>query len=386
MPWKEPMSEKMRLVLDAAKEDRTISDICRQLGISRPTAYKWLGRFKADGLRGLAERSRAPKKTSHALSEDIIAQIVHFKTAHSSWGPKKIAAYLKRADPSTQWPVASTIGDLLKRRGLVKRRRVSRRTPLSPFLVEGERNPNDVWGADYKGWFRTGDGRRVDPLTVTDLASRYLLRCEAVTRTDFLSTKRGFEAAFKEFGLPLAIRSDNGAPFASVGLAGLSKLSVWWMKLGIKPDRIRPSHPEENGKHERMHRTLKEATAAPPKSNLAAQERAFQDFVDEYNRLRPHEALGMKTPDECYRPSPRPFPLRIQEPEYGTRHRVMTVRANGAVYWKGRDLHITQALAGEMVGMVEVADGEWRIEFAGFPLALYAGRDKKVRPIESIEV
>jgi putative transposase len=383
MPWKEPMSEKVRLVSECLKGERPISEICREIGVSRPTAYKWFGRFKADQAHGLQNRSRARKTMVHETPADVVEQLTDLKSRFPHWGPKKIVAYLEKASPDIHWPAPSTVGEVFKRRGLVQKRRFRRSAkPTMEGVREGER-PNDMWAVDYKGWFRTQDGLRVDPLTISDLASRYLLRCEAVTKTGFESVRRAFEAVFREFGMPIAIRSDNGAPFATTGLGGLSRLGVWWIKLGIRHDRIRPGHPEENGKHERMHLTLKQTAATPPRATLTEQEIAFQNFIEEFNQQRPHEALGMRTPADCYEPSPRVYPPRMEDFEYGSRHKVKTVRSGGTVKWGQQDLYVSMALIGEDVGFVEVMDGEWRVDFRTHPLGFYSDRSKVMSPISS---
>ena len=231
--------------------------------------------------------------------------------------------------------------------------------------------PNRIWCADFKGWFRTGDGTRIDPLTITDACSRYLLRCQAVEKTDTARVQAIFEAAFRESGMPLAIRTDNGAPFASRAIAGLSRLAVWWMKLGIVPERIQAGHPEQNGQHERMHRTLGEATASPPQRNARAQQRAFDDFRYVFNEERPHQALGMRTPSSCYEPSPRPYPARVPEPEYGSALRVRKVRARGAFTWKHEDVFLSEVLEGERIGLLPIDERYYRVYFAAFPLARF---------------
>jgi len=273
------------------------------------------------------------------------------------------------------------VGALLKRRGLTAPRRRKRRTPpyAQPFR-EGIQ-PNDVWSADFKGWFRTQEGTRIDPLTISDAASRYLLRCQGLVKPKRPSVQGVFTATFQEFGLPRAIRTDNGPPFASVGLGGLSRLSVWWVRLGITPERIRPGHPEENGSHERMHRTLKQATAQPPKANPRAQQRAFDRFRSEYNQERPHEALAMQTPAQRYQPSLRPFPERLPGLEYAPGYVVRRVRSNGEIRWQRGLVYLSEALVDQWVGLIEIDNGQWRVDFGPIQLAIYQEQDKKFKPI-----
>src|SRR6478609_6729503 len=252
----------------------------------------WLRRYRAASWEGLLEQSRARRRHDNQTPEKIEEMVLDLREAHMSWGPRKLKRVLEREEPGRKWPAASTIGALLKREGMVVARRKRRRTaPYTEPLAHAD-GPNRVWCADFKGWFRTGDGERIDPLTISDAHSRYLLRCQAVEKTDTARVQAIFEAAFREYGLPQAIRTDNGAPFASHAIAGLSRLSVWWIKLGIVPQRIEAGHPEQNGRHERMHRTLKEST--PPRANRRAQQQSFDQFREEYNQVRPHQALGMQ--------------------------------------------------------------------------------------------
>ena len=266
------------------------------------------------------ELNRAPRRHPNQTAAGMEEAVLELRQAHMRWGPRKLKRILERDQPGRSWPAASTIGELVRREGLVVARKKRRRTaPYTEPLAHAE-GPNRVWCADFKGWFRTGDGERIDPLTISDAHSRYLLRCQAVEKTDTARARGIFEAAFREYGLPAAIRTDNGAPFASHAVAGLSRLAVWWMKLGIVPERIAAGHPEQNGRHERMHRTLKQETAEPPAANRRAQQRAFDRFRQEYNEQRPHEALAMQTPAAIYAPSPRSYPARVPEPEYPTHH------------------------------------------------------------------
>lgn len=373
MPWKETcaMDERIKFVAEHLRQERTLSELCRCYGISRPTAYKWLERYALHGPAGFVERSCAPKQHPNQTPVAVEERIIALRQRHPQWGPRKLLALLERDAPQQRWPAQSTAGEILKRHGLTQARRVRRRTPG----YEGPRHqgvsPNDVWAADFKGWFKTGDGCRVDPLTISDWVSRYLLCCHGPESTMSQHVRPQFERAFREYGLPWAIRTDNGPPFASVGLGGLSRLSVWWVRLGIWPERIRPGHPEENGRHERMHKTLKEAVAQPPQASLRAQQEAFDRFRYEYNELRPHESLGMQTPAECYRASDRRFPERLPGIEYGSSVEVRRVRSNGQIKWTGQMLFLSEALIGEPVGLRQIDNELWSIHFGPVPLAVY---------------
>ncbi len=280
MPWKEtcPMEERMKFIADCLQDEWSLAQLCRFYGISRKTGYKWLARYLAEGPAGLGDRSRAPRRHPNGVPREVEEQIVAFRAQHPHWGPRKLVHRLTQIQPETHWPAPSTVGVLLKRRGLTASRRRKRHTPPYNQPFQEGVQPNQVWSADFKGWFRTQDGIRIDPLTISDVASRYLLRCQGLVRPNRTAVQAVFTAAFQEFGLPRAIRTDNGPPFASVGLGGLSRLSAWWVCLGISPERIRPGHPEENGRHERMHRTLKQATAQPPQTTTNGQQRAFDRF------------------------------------------------------------------------------------------------------------
>ncbi|MGH7751338.1 MAG: integrase core domain-containing protein, partial [Gemmatimonadales bacterium] len=288
-------------------------------------------------------------------------------------GPQEAAA-VKEA-----WPAASTRGAILDRHGLVVKRRPRRRTPPWSQPFQECRGPNDVWSADFKGWFRTKDGARCDPLTVSDAFSRTLLCCTAVARPDGAHVRPHFDRLFREYGLPLAIRTDNGAPFASVGAGGLSPLSAWWVKLGILPERIQPGHPEQNGRHERMHGTLKQETAAAPggpAANLRAQQARFESFRREYNTERPHQALGQVPPATLYAPSPRPYPAKVEDPPYPETAALRRVRSNGEIKWQGELVYVTEALVGELVALTE-GPHAWLVHFG--PIALGALRPHMTR-------
>jgi transposase InsO family protein len=362
------MDERMRFVLAASENEAVMTEICCEFGISRETGYKWLGRYRSEGAEGLKERSRAPLHHGRARDEELVAAVLALRERHPTWGPKKLRRSLIDRLPEIAAPALSTIGDWLRKEGLTQPRRPRRRCPpsSSPFLAADR--PNAVWCADFKGWFQTGDRQRCDPLTISDAMSRYLLRCQAVARTDGEHVRPVFEAAFSEFGLPFAIRSDNGPPFASTGAGGLSKLSVWWIKLGVRPERIDPGKPQQNGRHERMHRTLKAETADPPAATLAEQQLSFDRFRAIYNVERPHEALDLATPAAVYRASDRAYPRALREPGYPSDCAVRRVRSNGVIKWAGDLIFVSEALIGEPVAVEETEDGEWRVRYADIEL------------------
>jgi len=372
MPLREVciMEVRMSFVADYLNEVDSMSGLCRDYGISRKTGYKYIRRYCENGLDGLKDYSRAPRHHPHAVSVEIEAHILKSRSQHPRWGPRKLKAYLERYYPAVIWPAASTIGEILKRHGLVFPRRRSRKSPPynQPFVDCNA--ANQIWCADFKGWFRTLDGQRCDPFTLSDAYSRYLLRCQVVLRPDHQFVKPLFEAAFREYGLPVAIRTDNGAPFATTTLAGLSRLSIEWIKLGIRPERIRPGKPAENGRHERMHRTLKDETANPPRSTLRIQQKAFDAFRQEYNHERPHESIDQQTPADLYRPSPRPYPARIPEIEYPEEYIIRRVHPQGDIRWRGKQIYFSQTLAGEDVGFKQMDDRHYQIYFAHLKLAI----------------
>jgi transposase InsO family protein len=373
MPWKVSgvVEERARFVFEYEKGECNLAELCRHYGIARKTGYKWLERFAEDELRGLQDRSRAAWRHPNQTPREIEQQVLELRQAHMRWGPRKLRRWLEDKHAQQVWPAASTIGELLKREGLVIARKQRRRTPPYTQPFAAAQAPNQVWCADFKGWFRTQDGKRIDPLTMTDAHSRYLLRCQAVEKTDTARVQAIFEAAFREYGMPEAIRTDNGAPFASRAIAGLSRLAVWLMKRDVVPERIQAGHPEQNGRHERMHRTLKEETATPPAANRRAQQQAFQRFRREYNEERPHEALGQKTPATVYVPSPRPFPERVPEPEYDNGFEVRRVYPHGQFFWQGQDVFLSKALAGERIGLEPLDERYWCVYLAAFPIAVF---------------
>ena len=361
MGWKETRvhDERMKFILEVEAAERPLAEICRAYGISRKTGYKWIERYELEGVVGLADRSRAPHQRPNAISEQVQQQVLELRAERPYWGERKLRSVLDRERPEQNWPAPSTIGALLKRHGLTHPPRRRRRATPSVELSEAV-EPNQVWAIDFKGHFRTGDGQRCDPLTISDTASRYLLRCQAVERTGLEYVRPLLEATMREYGMPLAIRSDNGPPFGSVGLGGLSRLGVWLVHLGVLPERIEPGHPEQNGRHERLHRTLKRETAKPPQPTGRAQQAAFDAFRKRYNQERPHEALEMNTPASVYVPSPRIFPARLPDIEYPGHYQLRRVQIHGDIGFAKRAIFLSEVLAGEVVGLEEQQDG-WRI-------------------------
>lgn len=379
------MEEKLRFVFEYEMEERSMTELCQRYAIARETGYVWLRRYRQAGVAGLVERSRATHRHANQTPEEIEQMVLELRQAHMRWGPRKLKRILERDEPGRCWPAASTIGALLKREGLVVARKKRWRTaPYSEPLAHAD-EANRVWCADFKGWFRTADGERIDPLTISDAHSRYLLRCQAVEKTDTARVQAIFEAAFREYGMPEAIRTDNGAPFASRALAGLSRLAVWWIKLGIVPERIAAGHPEQNGRHERMHRTLKQEAAQPPAANRRQQQQALDRFRQQYNEVRPHEALEMGTPASVYQPSPRKFPARVPEPEYPESMLVRSVRPHGHFRWHKEDVFLSEVLWGERVGLLAEDDRWFTIYFAQLPLARFDSRKLRVTPWPATE-
>ena len=383
MPWKASsvMEEKLRFVFEYESDERSMTELCQRYEITRETGYVWLRRYRQAGAAGLIEHSRAAHRHGNQTPEEIEQMVLELRQAHMRWGPRKLKRVLERDEPGRAWPATSTIGALLKREGLVVARKKRWRTaPYSEPLAHAD-GANRVWCADFKGWFRTADGERIDPLTISDAHSRYLLRCQAVEKADTARVQAIFEAAFREYGMPQAIRTDNGAPFASPAVAGLSRLAVWWIKLGIVPERIAAGHPEQNGRHERMHRTLKQETAQPPAANRRKQQRALDRFRQEYNQVRPHEALEMQTPAAVYQPSARTFPARVPEPEYPETMLVRSVRPHGHFRWKKYDVFLSEVLWGERVGLLAEDDRWFTIYFAQLPLARFDSQKLRVTPL-----
>ena len=384
MPWKEcsVMDERLRFV-SRLLDGEAMTEACREFGISRKTGYKIFNRYKEHGLEALSDRSRRPVRYANQLPPQIESLIVGLKRDRPHWGARKIRELLvRRLDGDLRVPARSTIHAVLHRHGLVKppgrpRRRASG-TPLSAGA-----SPNDLWCADFKGEFKLGNGRYCYPLTVTDHASRFLLLCEALESTREDLTVTAFQQLFQERGLPRAIRSDNGVPFASPNaLFNLSKLSVWWLRLGIAIERIKPGHPQQNGRHERMHLTLKTETTRPPGMNSLQQQARFDAFVSEFNDERPHEALAMKCPADVYSDSPRPY-RGLPELTYPLHDREVLVTACGRVCLHRKRINVSTVLAGQRLGIKEVDDGIWIVSFMRYDLGYFDLEQKTLQPLDN---
>ncbi len=382
MPFREtsPVAERIALMREFETGVFTASELCRRHGISRETFYVWQRRCGSEEARWFEDRSHAVACCPHATDGRIADRIMAVRRRFPHFGPKKIKAWLKdesrRKGDDTAWPAASTIGDILKRAGLVEPQRKRRRAIAQGEVVAPAHAPNEEWSIDFKGWFRTADGRRCDPLTITDQASRFLVEVRIVDPT-WAGVRCALERVFEHIGLPAAIRSDNGTPFGSSGAGGLSALSVWWLKLGIEPHYIPPSSPQDNGRHERMHRTLKAETSKPPARSAAEQQQRFDSFRRHYNEDRPHEALGQKAPALAWRSPARTLPAgRLEDPWYDADHEVRRVRPAGQIKWRGEEILVGEAFAGELVGLAEHDSGGHIVRFSNRDLGVI-GRDRR---------
>lgn len=380
MPWREssPMDQKTQFIADYLRETLSVCELCDLYGISRKTAYKWIDRYLKHGPAGLHDRSRKPAHSPNHTTETVVAALLQARARHPTWGAKKLLPLLAKRFPVQELPARTTVFDILGRHGMLARKRQRRHVghpgaPSSRILA-----PNDVWSADFKGQFKTGDGLYCYPLTVTDGFSRYLLGCQGLSSTCAAKAKPVFVRLFKEFGLPKRIRTDNGVPFATNTLARLSSLSAWWVRLGVLPEFIEPGKPQQNGRHERMHRTLKAETTRPAAGNLRAQQRKFNRFREEFNNERPHEALDMHTPSEIYAPSPRPMPERIPAFEYPDRFEVRYVSANGGIRWNRAWVNVSIVCVGEYVAFEEIDDGIWNVYFGPLKLGRFNERHMRI--------
>lgn len=382
MAWKDPEAEKRRFIeLHGAGEFST-AELCRQFGISRQAGYELLARYERYGEEAFGTQSRRPLRSPAATAPAVVGRIVEAKQAYPYWGPRKLRALLQRTAPSVAWPARSTFGDVLKRHGLVdvrhRRRRLggSVRTPCVEATAA-----NVVWSIDFKGWFRLQSGQRCDPLTVTDNFSRFCIGCVALPRPRLELVQPALERLFCQHGLPYRLRSDNGPPFGSQALGGLSVLAVWLLKHGVVPEWIEPGKPQQNGRHERFHRTLKKETTQPPRATMAAQQRAFDLFRRSYNHERPHEALADRCPADLHLPSARRFSRRCVPYDYSGHCAVRHVRSNGEIKWRGGTLFVSEALAGEHVALYASADGEWTLRFRDLDLATYDERTQRLKKL-----
>jgi transposase InsO family protein len=376
------MSERIRFIA-RLEEGESPRELAEEFGISAKTAYKFWDRWKRDGLRGLEDRSHAPRRIPHRTPPEVIELALQLRKEHPHWGGYTLKARLEARHPGVQIPSSTTISNWLKKNNLIAPRKPRRRYPRperSPLTQACE--PNDVWATDFKGQFRLGNRSLCYPLTATDLASRFILVCDALESTKAEPVWFVFERMFEEYGLPSVIRTDNGVPFASRGLAGLTKLSAKWLRLSIRHERIEPGQPQQNGQHERMHRTLKQETTRPAKGNLLQQQERFDAFVEEFNEIRPHHALDMKCPATIYRPSERRY-QGLPDVHYPLADDVRRVFAPGGILMPDSTrCFLSQALVGEEVGLREVEDGRWLITYATLDLGYYDERVKAFEPIE----
>jgi putative transposase len=384
MPWKVSgvLKERVRFVTEWESQDWSLAELCRDYGITRSTGYKWLARYELSGLAALEDESRAARVHPNQTSEEVQEMILEFREKHMRWGARKMRAMLKRGAETGEYkvPATSTIGAILKQYGLTVARKKRPRAEPSPQPLAPAGKANALWCIDFKGWFRTGDGKRCDPLTITDRYSRYLLRCQGVGAADTIHTRAVLEGAFQEYGLPERMRSDNGAPFGCNGRGGLTALAVWWMRLGIQPERIQPGRPQQNGSHERMHLTLGQETASPSAGSLRSQQQRFDAFRQEYNHERPHEGLQMSTPAEHYEPSRRPYPRRLAEPTYPG-WEVRSVGRSGQFKFWVKDVFVSHALAGQSIGLQPLnSDQEryWRVYFMKYDLGVLDGKTSRI--------
>lgn len=381
MGWTETcaLDQRIRFVLTVDEKDESFAQICRRFGISRRTGYKWLERYREAKFAGLQDRSRAPHHHPQGLSEAISTRCLAVRRTHPTWGPAKVRGYLDRLAPETKWPAVSTIGELFDREGLTVKRKFRRRTPHSPLPFAACEAPNDLWCMDFKGWFRTGDGDKCEPFTLSDAYSRFLLRCQSVPSTGSEEVWPIFEAALREFGLPKRLRSDNGPPFASMGAGGLTRFAVKVIKAGIMPERIKPGKPQQNGRLERLHLTLLKDTANPPARSLRQQAARFRRFQRLYNEERPHQALQNDTPADHFVVSPRSWNGVLRSPEYDGEEVVRQVRVKGEIKWRGEKIYISEALTGEPIALREEPDGSFAVRYGPIMLGAIDYRGDRLR-------
>jgi transposase InsO family protein len=386
MPWTETcvMDERTKFIIDVLDGTYSMTELCEYYRISRKTGYKWLERYRQGGMGALQDRGRAPYSHPNEISYQVKQAILVVKKRFPRWGAPKIRVRLRREHPGWEhYPAVSTIGSFLQKQGLTCRRKRRHKVTPTELPLTGGRYCNQVWCADFKGHFKTADGNRCNPLTISDHASRYLLCCRHVDRMGYEPVRMQFEHTFRRYGLPEVIRTDNGAPFASHGLCGLSRLSYWWIRLGIHPERIEPGEPQQNGRHERIHKTLKDHTARAPAKNLTRQQRRFNEFCAEYNEHRPHEALEMRSPSQCYRPSQREFPSRLPQISYPDHMQVRRVYPHGDVIYLGKHLFTTESLRGEHVGIEQISEDVSRLWYCDYLLGLIDHVKWRIMPNKS---
>lgn len=380
MPWRatSPMDQRFRFIVEAERGFHSFSELCRRFGVSRPTGYKWLERYQQLGPAGLKDRSHRPDSCPHATDAEVQTRILQLRK-HRGWGARKIRRVI--SGEFDQVPCVDTVHQVLVRAGVVSSRKPRRkRTHPRPPLTPMDR-PNAVWTVDFKGEFRTGDGELCYPLTVQDGFSRFLLDCKGMLRIDQAHTLRRFDRLFRIYGLPDVIKSDNGVPFSSVAIAGLSKLSVHWVKLGIRPELIEPASPHQNGRHERMHRTLKADTTRPAGKDLRAQQRRFDSFRRIFNEERPHEALALETPGSVYRPSDRSRPSRVEDVSYPPHFELRKISQDKTIRWKNRKVFVSNLLRFETLGLEEVGEGLWSVYFGPVHLGWLDEQDFRIMDV-----
>jgi len=382
VPWKasKPVDLRMEMMVRLGSGEK-LTDLCREYGISRKTGEKFKKRFRELGPVGLEDQSRAPRVIPHKTPPELVEVILAERRLHPSWGPRKIKDVLERR-LERPLPAPSTIGDVLAEHGLNVPRRWRKRHTPQPTRLREAMAPNEVWCIDYKGQFRLGDGSYCYPLTITDQFSRFIVGCEGMGAISEDAARDVCEDVFRTQGIPMVIRSDNGVPFACTGLAGLTKLSAYWLRLGITPERIRPAHPQDNGRHERMHRTLKAETTRPARENLLQQQERFDQFVEEFNTQRPHEALDMKRPAELYAAPTKKHPDFLPDPDYSTYDDALRVTEYGLIsLTRRRRVHLTTALAGQLVGIREEGDDRWLVSFMHIHLGHIEPNSSRLIPI-----
>jgi transposase InsO family protein len=381
MPWyrKDVKSEKNDFIDDWLKHEFNHADLCKRYDISRPTGYELISRFQEEGRLAVEERSHARHTTPNQTAPAIEAKLITLKHRYPTWGPATIKAYLEAEKIPGAWPAVSTIGEILKRHGLVKPRYKRKQAPAHSEPLRHCIESNGVWSADFKGHFRLSNGKYCYPLTITDNYSRYLFLCQGMDSPSCSKSMKFFEKIFRKYGLPEAIRTDNGQPFAGVGIGGLTRLSIWLLKLGIMPERIERGCPEQNGRHERMHRTLKAATIKPYAKNLIEQQTSFDKFIKEFNHKRPHQALGGKRPAEVYQKSLREMPRKLRAVEYPDSHEVRKVRSSGEIQFAGKKYYVSELLHKERVGLEMIDEGRAIIYYSKLKMGIIDARLDKIR-------
>ena len=386
MPWKESriVDQRLQFLSSYQQKEMSLSDLCREFEVSRPTGYRWINRYKEVGPEGLLDRSRKPHGCSHATSEATENAILALRSKHPSWGARKLKARLEKVQPRVNWPAASTFGNILHRAGLTNPQQKKRRTTPCSEPFSEVTAPNQLWCMDFKGYFSTGDGTRCDPFTITDAHSRYLIRCQTVSRMDLSQVVAVCEAAMREYGMPARIRTDNGAPFAGTGLLGLSKLSLSWTKMGIVHERIQPGRPQQNGRHERMHRTLKEDTTKPPALTLRLQQKKFDRFRQIFNHERPHEGLNNETPASLYQRSSIMFPRVLTPFTYPRGFQTRRVNTSGDISWHKDRVFISQVFSFEDLGFEEMDEEIFRVYFREIELGELDVTELRFRPVRAL--